>query len=73
MCERLPLVEVSWQAPRQVQEGGQPEASSSGQAGAGGRQRYVLEVAVRAARGARGTAGMSKAYAPLFPKVCSSL
>lgn len=70
MCERLPLVELSWQAPRQVQEGGQPEASSSGQAGAGGRQRYVLEVVVRAARGAR---GMSKAYAPLFPKVCSSL
>ncbi|EIE24813.1 Sec63-domain-containing protein [Coccomyxa subellipsoidea C-169] len=53
VCERLPLVEMSWQAPRP--------------SGATGRQRYVLEVAVRAARGPRGAAG--KAYAPLFPKV----
>ncbi len=73
VCERLPLVEMSWQAPRPVQEdrrvAEQPEASSSGQSGATGRQRYVLEVAVRAARGPRGAAG--KAYAPLFPKVGS--
>ena len=71
VCSRLPLVEVSWQAPRPVREQRQPDASTTGRIGADSRQRFVLEVDLRQLRGPRGLPGASKAYAPLFPKVCT--
>ena len=70
VCERLPLVEVTWQAPRAAggQEGGAPEDGAS----AGAAQRYVLEVHLRRRSGPRGAAG-SRAYTPRFPKVSPCL
>ncbi|CAL8464110.1 g3645 [Coccomyxa elongata] len=69
VCSRLPLVDVSWQAPRPVRDVRQPDVSTSGLSGSGSRQRFVLEVELRQLRGSRGPPGASKAYAPLFPKV----
>ncbi|CAK0786311.1 hypothetical protein CVIRNUC_009524 [Coccomyxa viridis] len=66
VCERLPLVEVTWQAPRAA--GGQESGAAKDSASAGAAQRYVLEVHLRRRSGPRGAAG-SRAYTPRFPKV----
>ena len=70
VCERLPLVEVTWQAPKLA--GSQEraaETSSASTSAASPAQRYVLEVHLRRIPGPRGGGTGTRAYTPRFPKV----
>lgn len=70
VCERLPLVEVTWQAPKLA--GSQEraaETSSASTSAASPIQRYVLEVHLRRIPGPRGGGTGTRAYTPRFPKV----
>ena len=65
VCERLPMVEVTWQAPRLASG---KESKPDDDAAAGSDQRYVLEVHLRRLPGPRGGTN-TRAYTPRFPKV----
>ena len=66
VCERLPMVEVTWQAPR-LATGKERKPDEDA---AGSEQRYVLEVHLRRLPGTRGGT-TTRAYTPRFPKVCA--
>lgn len=70
VCERLPLVEVTWQAPKLA--GSQQRAAETclaSTSAASPAQRYVLEVHLRRIPGPRGGGTGTRAYTPRFPKV----
>ena len=66
VCERLPMVEVTWRAPRLASG---KESKPADEAAASSEQRYVLEVHLRRLSGPRGSTN-TRAYTPRFPKVC---
>ncbi|KAK9814715.1 hypothetical protein WJX72_010327 [[Myrmecia] bisecta] len=66
VCERLPLVEVSWQQPRLQAQHAQHHEAGTGEAGAA---QYVVDVQLRRLAGKRSGAGPARVYAPRFPKV----
>ena len=74
VCERLPLVEVTWRPPRLASaREGQAQAGSEGTEGCEGSpaQLYTLEVHLRRLRRPRGGTN-TRAYTPRFPKVGST-
>ncbi len=70
VCERLPVVGVSWQAPLLVQRAGEDvEGSSSGSS-----TSYSIEIELQRLAGKGGSRqSPPRVYAPRFPKVCCGL
>lgn len=67
VCERLPLVGVSWQVPQPAQGAAQQQEGSMGDGGS--PASYTLEVALQRLGGKRGSQqSPPRVYAPRFPK-----